>query len=452
MDEIIEIKGYRDFKAELDKELKANAEGFVKIGYLLKVARDTSVLTESGYKNVAEFAQAEYGLSKDVVSRYIAINDRYSEDGYSMRLQDRFEGYGVAKLQEMLTLSDAVIEAIEPTLTRKEIQEIKKEVAEEEAITPLEVIAEAAAPENVKEEKELTLTQRIWKAYFHEAKDEFLKIAKVIDEEATMNTKATFCDWLAPTGCANKWARIPGVGKFMMTIRSKSEPITLTNVRDGSRIEQKLEEVIADLQTIFMYGRKEEWSSVYGEPFDAPAEAPSKKEEPKAQPKPVEVKKPEVAPVQPKKEYEPPVLEEIKLTDSEYKEIVSDTAENKEPVTEPIINAPEEPDNTEPTKVVEAAVVEEAKQEVQTEAAVKEKNDNDILPKVEGEVVRAEQPKEYKIVQKMLDTVQFMRRILSEHVSEDDAKMSETDVRIIKESVQDITELMDQFEKGRGRN
>lgn len=40
---------------------------------------------------IAEFAKAEYGLSKDIVSRYIAINDRYSEGGYSDRLQDKYE-------------------------------------------------------------------------------------------------------------------------------------------------------------------------------------------------------------------------------------------------------------------------------------------------------------------------------------------------------------------------
>ena len=150
------FKDYRHFKETLDTELKANVEGFVKIGWLLKVARDTDILRESGHKNVAEFAAAEYGLTKDVVSRYIAINDRYSEGGYSSRLQLKYEGFGVSKLQEMLTLPDSIIEEITPTLTRQQIQAIKKEVAAEEKITPIEVAMEAAAPEVQKEEKELT--------------------------------------------------------------------------------------------------------------------------------------------------------------------------------------------------------------------------------------------------------------------------------------------------------
>ena len=127
------------------------------------MARDTNILAESGYKNVAEFAQAEYGLTKDIVSRYIAINDKYAINGYSDKLQTQFEGFGVAKLQDMLTLPDSIIEEIEPTLTRREIAEIKKQVAAEEKITPIEAAIEAASPEVQAEEKELTLTQRVWK-------------------------------------------------------------------------------------------------------------------------------------------------------------------------------------------------------------------------------------------------------------------------------------------------
>ena len=65
MEQTIEYKKtYREYKAELDGELQRTAEGFVRIGYLLKVARDTNILKESGYVNVVEFAKAEYGIDK----------------------------------------------------------------------------------------------------------------------------------------------------------------------------------------------------------------------------------------------------------------------------------------------------------------------------------------------------------------------------------------------------
>ena len=39
--ELTTQKTYSDFKKELDQELTKSAEGFVRIGYLLKIARDT---------------------------------------------------------------------------------------------------------------------------------------------------------------------------------------------------------------------------------------------------------------------------------------------------------------------------------------------------------------------------------------------------------------------------
>lgn len=81
MEELIEYNNYGQFKAALDKELLSAADHFVKIGYLLKQARDTTILYESGYPNLYEFAKAEYGIDKGTVSRYIAINDRFSVGG-----------------------------------------------------------------------------------------------------------------------------------------------------------------------------------------------------------------------------------------------------------------------------------------------------------------------------------------------------------------------------------
>ena len=86
MEQMMEYqKSYSQYKAELDNELAKTAEGFVRIGYLLKVARDTDILRESGYSTVTDFAKAEYGIDKTQVSRFIRINDKFSEGGYSDR-------------------------------------------------------------------------------------------------------------------------------------------------------------------------------------------------------------------------------------------------------------------------------------------------------------------------------------------------------------------------------
>lgn len=70
-----QFASYQDYKAAVDTEMNRAAESFVRIGYLLKIARDTDILKESEYANVNEFAESIYHLDKSQVSRFININD-----------------------------------------------------------------------------------------------------------------------------------------------------------------------------------------------------------------------------------------------------------------------------------------------------------------------------------------------------------------------------------------
>ena len=144
MEHIIYQKTYQEYKQELDAVLTRTAEDFVQIGYLLKVARDTNVLEESGYATVTDFAKAEYGIDKTQVSRFISINDRFSEDGYSDHLLPSYKGFGYAKLTLMLQIPDEINEALPPTLSKAEIQDIKDEVDAEDKVTDIEVEIERA--------------------------------------------------------------------------------------------------------------------------------------------------------------------------------------------------------------------------------------------------------------------------------------------------------------------
>lgn len=224
---------YENYKARLDTEIKRNAESFVTIGYLLKVARDTDILAKSNYDTVAEFAKAEYGLSPDIVSRYIAINDRYSEGGYSDRLQERFEGFGVGKLQDMLTLPDTVVEEIEPTITRRQIQEIKAEVKEEEKVTPLEVMMEK--PEDLPD------TTQIMQTYFsrHQGayKASMAAVQTVEDLKNALGVPTTFI------------GRVAGKGKYLLTT-TENEGIRIANVRTGERGSVTWEQFLEDMKLV----------------------------------------------------------------------------------------------------------------------------------------------------------------------------------------------------------
>lgn len=280
MEEIVKTN-YRAFKQELDKELNKAAQGFVKIGYLLKIARDTEVLYESGYKSVAEFAKAEYGLSKDVVSRYIAINDKYSEGGYSEHLQEKYKDFGVAKLQEMLTLPNAVADVLTPEMTRKEIQEIKAEVRAEETVTDIEVMLE----EKNTDISEMSEMQKVLYQYFKENRLDFIGMAAVIKKESENSIEETL-DVLAPSGISVKTVRIAGEGKFLLSFKGKDNDIELVNVRGNSSEKYKWQDFFNELTGIFQECSKDEWEQIYKESFAV--KDPAKEE-----------MKEKVAPVQP---------------------------------------------------------------------------------------------------------------------------------------------------------
>lgn len=277
MEELRNIENYEQFKQALDTELANQAAGFVRTGYLLKKARDTDILAASGYNTVAEFANAEYGLSKDIVSRYIAINDRYSEGGYSDRLQDKYEGYGVAKLQDMLTLPIEVVDLISPEMTRKEIAEVKAEVREEEAISPVEVAIEG---EDV-QQADMDLSQ---KAIFQYAKDNpeiFKKLLKWKKDGDSEELESI----LAPSGIAVLASRPQGIGKVFTSFKGEGQPVDILAVRSNEKQTLSRDDYAAKVREVF--APIADMPDAYEKTEVAPVQPETPKSEPK-QPENVE--------------------------------------------------------------------------------------------------------------------------------------------------------------------
>lgn len=119
------LNDWMSIKNELEQELRNAAAGFVRIGYLLRKAEESEGYKNDGYDTLTEWAQDNYGLTPSQVSRFKAINKRYSIDGYSNQLKLEYANYGQSKLTEMLTLSDEGMEMVSPEMKRDDIREIK---------------------------------------------------------------------------------------------------------------------------------------------------------------------------------------------------------------------------------------------------------------------------------------------------------------------------------------
>ena len=119
------LADWMSIKKELEDELRGAAAGFVRIGYLLRKIDESEGYKQDGCDSLTEWAEKEYGLSASSVSRFIAINKRYSIDGYSKQLRLEYAKYGQAKLQEMLTLPEEAMQMVSPEMKRADIREIK---------------------------------------------------------------------------------------------------------------------------------------------------------------------------------------------------------------------------------------------------------------------------------------------------------------------------------------
>lgn len=120
------LDDWLSMKEQLKRDLNGVAESFVRIGYTLRKIEEQQLYQKDGYETIADFARKEYGLSPSTVSRFMAINAKYSIDGYSERLRPEFAGIGSSKLAEMLTLPDGDLEMIRPGTTRETIRELKQ--------------------------------------------------------------------------------------------------------------------------------------------------------------------------------------------------------------------------------------------------------------------------------------------------------------------------------------
>ena len=271
MDEILKsgtFASYETYKEAFDAEVRRTELGFVRIGYMLRVAKDTDILKESGYATMEEFAWNEYRLDKSQTSRFIKINQRFSVDGYSDQLQERFRGFGVAKLGEMLTLPAEVIEILSPKLSRSDIQDIKREIQEEQNVTDLEVMMEE--PNEAQEAMDSSL-KRFAHQYIHDnpkSLEGFCAAVKLDGEQMT----GYLMELLAPSGYAVHMARIQGTGKMMLTISGKNQPLNLMNLRTNEKEEYDWKDLKDILHRLIMDTDPETcWGALYEEPYP-PAE------------------------------------------------------------------------------------------------------------------------------------------------------------------------------------
>lgn len=117
---------YDDAKIFIRTNIESAARSFIAIGYYLKLIRDGELYREEGHENIWDFAMAEYGISKSTASRYMSMNDRFSLDGNSPIVDQKYKDFEKSKLQEMLSLTDEQLEQVTPEMRVQEIRAMRQ--------------------------------------------------------------------------------------------------------------------------------------------------------------------------------------------------------------------------------------------------------------------------------------------------------------------------------------
>lgn len=185
----ITLNEYLDLKQKIADELNSISNSFIKTGYYLKKIRDTEAYRQDGFETLSDFAKEVYGLSESTVSRFIAINTKFSVDGNTPLLIEDFKNFGNSKLSEMLTLTDEDIKLIKENTTVATIREIKKFNKQE--------------PEEVKEEiknDEIPVNTSTGND-FHKVLIEFFRENKeLLDEAWQQSAEEDIAEIISPNG------------------------------------------------------------------------------------------------------------------------------------------------------------------------------------------------------------------------------------------------------------
>ena len=185
-----------DTESFIKSNLVSAAQNVIAIGYYLKYIRDRQLYREAGYESICDYASDRFGLSKSTTSRYISRNDKFSKGGNSPVLDSRYQDFGKAQLQEMLSLNPEQLEQATPDMTVAQIREMRK--PKEVPYYPLEgqmEITEFLEPEEpVQEPSEAPVSfQMDVSELTPEEPEEEAQEAPAMD----YNTRRTYCDAFA---------------------------------------------------------------------------------------------------------------------------------------------------------------------------------------------------------------------------------------------------------------
>lgn len=175
---------YREAKEIIRNKLQGMTQNFIGIGFYLRQIKESEGFRKDGYESIYEFAEDQYGIKRSTAIRWMQMNEKFSQGGYSPFLDSGYKDFGKSQLQEMLYLDSEQLEEVTPEMTVREIREIRTPDLEPEEQLPGQMSVEdfpEVLPEQEEQPTEETKvelqkpTEEVWE-YLDAFARRFLKI------------------------------------------------------------------------------------------------------------------------------------------------------------------------------------------------------------------------------------------------------------------------------------
>lgn len=146
---------YREAKEIIRNKLQGMTQNFIGIGFYLRQIKESEGFRKDGYESIYEMAEDQYGIKRSTAIRWMQMNEKFSQGGYSPFLDSGYKDFGKSQLQEMLYLDSEQLEEVTPEMTVREIREIRTPDPEPEEQLPGQMSVEDF-PEVMPEQEEQT--------------------------------------------------------------------------------------------------------------------------------------------------------------------------------------------------------------------------------------------------------------------------------------------------------
>ena len=144
---------YREAKEIIRNKLQGMTQNFIGIGFYLRQIKESEGFRKDGYESIYEMAEDQYGIKRSTAIRWMQMNEKFSQGGYSPFLDSGYKDFGKSQLQEMLYLDSEQLEEVKPEMTVREIREIRTPDPEPEEQIPGQMSVEDF-PEVLPEQEE----------------------------------------------------------------------------------------------------------------------------------------------------------------------------------------------------------------------------------------------------------------------------------------------------------